>query len=106
MESKLFEHDPLLGLTRIWHYDEATDTAVIETIQDATPIVETNKAQFASIDERAKWDGEGLGLRVASIPMNIYMDLVSKGITRTEKDFKKWLNDPDNRFFRTRPGRV
>jgi len=38
--------------------------------------------------------------------MNIYMDLVSKGITRTEKDFKKWLNDPDNRFFRTRPGRV
>ena len=106
MEKRIFEQDELLGITRIWHFDEETDTAVIETIQNVQPIVESNKSEFNQVDERARWDGEGLGLRVASIPMNIYMDLVSKGITRTEKDFKKWLNDPDNRFFRTRPGRV
>ena len=106
MEKRIFEQDELLGITRIWHFDEETDTAVIETIQNVQPIVESNKSEFNQVDERARWDGEGHGVRVASIPMNLSMELVGKGITRNEKDFKQWLNDPQNRHFRTRPGRV
>jgi hypothetical protein len=106
MEKQLFEHDPFLGLTRIWYYDEATDTAVIETVQDATPIIERNKTLFNQTDERKPWKEDGLGTLVASIPMNVYADLAHKGITRDQAAMKKWLNDPENRHFRIRPGRV
>jgi hypothetical protein len=72
MEKRIFEQDELLGITRIWHFDEETDTAVIETIQNVQPIVESNKSEFNQVDERARWDGEGHGVRVASIPMNLF----------------------------------
>jgi hypothetical protein len=44
--------------------------------------------------------------RVASIPMGVYMELDAKGIARDEKAFARWLDDPDQRAFRTRPGRL
>jgi hypothetical protein len=44
--------------------------------------------------------------KVGSIPMSIYHELQKQGILQDEKRLKKWLNDPDNRVFRTRPGRV
>jgi len=43
---------------------------------------------------------------VASIPLNLYYDLKRQGIVDDPARFKKWLNDSDNRFFRTRGGRV
>jgi hypothetical protein len=51
------------------------------------------------------------GNKVASIPLTVIDDLNAKGIMRgfavvDEKKFKEFLNSPDNRFFRTRPGRV
>jgi hypothetical protein len=36
----------------------------------------------------------------------IWEDLVRKGIANDTKKLKAWLNDPDNRAFRTRLGRV
>jgi len=44
--------------------------------------------------------------KVASIPMNIYFDLKQRGILNDQKKMKQWLNDPDNKYFRTRPGLV
>jgi len=44
--------------------------------------------------------------RVASIPLNVYYDLKRRGIADDPKAMKKWLNDPDNRVFRTREGTV
>jgi hypothetical protein len=43
---------------------------------------------------------------VAQIPMALYYDLKSKGITEDPARMKAWLNDPENRYFRTRPGTV
>jgi hypothetical protein len=45
------------------------------------------------------------------LPFTIIDTLNRKGIMRgfaviDEKEFKKFLNDPENRFFRTRPGKV
>jgi hypothetical protein len=81
---------------------------VIETKQDITGIIESNKTQFNAIDEKAKW---GEWTKVASIPNVVVDDLNKQGIMRgfavlDEKRFRAFLNNPDNRFFRTRPGQV
>jgi hypothetical protein len=80
----------------------------IENKQDITEIIESNKAQFNAIDEKAKW---GEWTKVASLPNVVVDELNKQGIMRgfgvlDEKRFKAFLNDPDNRFFRTRPGQV
>jgi hypothetical protein len=43
---------------------------------------------------------------VASIPESIYFKLKAEGKLDDPVYMKKWLNDPDNRFFRVRPGQV
>jgi hypothetical protein len=81
---------------------------IIRTTQDVTAIVEQNKAQYNSTSSREKWDDL---TKVASLPFTIIDTLNRKGIMRgfaviDEKEFRRFLNDPDNRFFRTRPGIV
>lgn len=102
-EKKLFDKDDALGITRIWHYDPDTDQATIETRQDVSAIIEENKNEYAQIDERARW---GEWTKVASIPMSIYYQLKREGKLDDQEYMKKWLNDRDNQFFRTRPGEV
>ena len=80
----------------------------IETKQDISAILESNKAQVNAIDERAKW---GDWTKIASLPNVVIDDLNKQGIMRgfavvDEKRFRTFLNNPDNRFFRTRPGQI
>ena len=44
MSRRLLDHDPESGITTYHHYDEASDTMAIETVQDVTPILNKNKA--------------------------------------------------------------
>lgn len=84
---------------------------VIETKQDISDILEQNKKEYNSYDERAKWSDHLFGNKVASIPLTVIDDLNAKGIMRgfavlDEKRFRAWLNERDNRVFRTRTGVV
>jgi len=84
---------------------------VIETRQDVTGIIEQNKKEYNSFDERAKWSDELFGNKIASIPMTVIDELNKQGIMRgfavlDDKRFKAWLNERDNRVFRTRTGVV
>jgi hypothetical protein len=84
---------------------------IFETRQDVSGIIEQNQKEFNLYDERAKWSGEVYGNKVASIPLTVIDDLNNQGIMRgfhvlDEKRFRAWLNNPDNRFFRTRPGNI
>jgi len=84
---------------------------VIQTRQDVTNIMEQNKKEFNSFDERAKWSDQLFGNKVASIPMTVIDDLNKAGIMRgfavlDDKRFAMWLNDPMNRAWRTRTGKV
>ncbi len=100
---KHFDSNQELGITRTWHYDEDKDEATIQTQQDVTNVVEENKANFSQIDENAKW---GELSKVASIPLSLYYQLKSEGKLDDQAYMKRWLNDPENRYFRTRPGEV
>ena len=100
---RLFDFDPMTGTTKWWHYDADRDEATIETVFEVGDIVEQNKAHYAATDERTRW---GEWSKVASIPMPLFYRLKKDGIIDDPSAMKRWLNDPDNRFFRTRPGRV
>lgn len=92
------------GIRNAWH--EMNDgRLVIEKQQDVTGIIEENKGSMNQYDERTKWrDTE----RIASIPLSLWWEMKEKGIdpAKDPAAFDRWLNDPDNRVFRTRPGRV
>ena len=99
---KILSHDSMTGITKYWN-DNGDGTYTIETDQDMTGIIESNKKQHNATDKHTK---HGEWSKVASIPMTVYYDLKQKGIVDDPKAFKKWLNDPDNKFFRTRVGKV
>ena len=89
-------------------YADSDGNLVVKAESNLTPIIEANKAQYNQIDERARW---GDGQLVADIPFAVIEDLNRQGILRgfavmDQKRMKAWLNNPDNRFFRTRPGKV
>ena len=88
----------------MWHYDDATDEAVIETIIDVSGVVADNQQKFNQFDERANWKGDMH--HVASIPMALFYKMKAEGKLDDQAYMKRWLNDPDNRAFRTRPGEV
>ena len=84
---------------------------IIETKQDISAILEQNKKEYNSYDERARWSDHLFGNKIASIPMTVIDELNKQGIMRgfavlDEKRFKAWLNERDNRVFRTRTGVV
>lgn len=100
MDSRHFSTNPLTGSESIFHYDHSNDTFIIEEISDVEDLIAQNR-ELRNDSQRG-----GDFRKVASIPMNVYMDLVAKGITRDPKAFAKWLNDRDNRVFRTHEGKV
>jgi hypothetical protein len=104
MHTKLFDINPVTGTRKMWHYDAEKDEATIETIIDASQIVSDNKERFNSFDEKANWKGDMH--HVASIPMALFYQMKAEGKLDDEAYMKRWLNDPDNRAFRTRPGEV
>ena len=82
---------------------------VIETVQDVSSILEQNKKEYNATNGR--WGDDVFDNKIASIPLTVIDTLNQKGIMRgfhvvDQTAFRKWLNDPDNRFFRTRQGRV
>ena len=104
---KIFSQDLDTQTVQIAH-DDGEGGLILETRQNVTPFLEQNKASYAQIDERARW---GEFTKIASIPFAVIQELNKKGILKgfhivDQKAMKAWVNDPDNRFFRTRPGRI
>ena len=86
---------------------ESDDGIILETRQDVSQIVEANKRQMN--ESSGKY--EDVITHVARLPLTVIDDLNHKGVMRgfqvlDQKAFKTFLNHPDNRFFRTHPGRI
>lgn len=108
MEARPFSINPLTGAVSTFYYDHATDQAHIHTEVDLAPFIDITKAIYN--DARGDWKGDLH--HVAAIPMELLVELQKKGIATTggrildKAAMKAWLNDPDNRAFRVKPGRV
>lgn len=102
MGERLMDKDRTTGLSRYFSYDEASDTYTIRTQQEVTDLLDANRDQANAAPTGWKGDVH----KVASIPLNVYYDLKRRGIVDDPKRLREWLNDPDNRYFRTKTGRV
>ena len=90
-------------------HDQDDGGIVIAKEQNISALIDANKEEYNTAD--SKWNDNALENRVARIPMAVFEDLQKQGITRgfTVIDmprFKAWLNNPDNRVFRTKAGRI
>lgn len=98
---KVLDYDPGTRISHVFHYDEATDQVEITAEQQFDDILEMNKALYnRDHGKHGDWT------HVAQIPLVVLQELKKKGILHDNVAMKRWLNDPDNRFFRTRPGTV
>ena len=100
---------PITFRTNVVH--DTDDGLVIETRQDITDIIDSNYNQRKHTDKHTRWGDDIFDNKIASIPMTVFDELNKKGIMRgfhviDQKGFRKFLNDPDNRVFRTREGTV
>lgn len=87
-----------------YHYDDVADKLTIERVQDVEPTLEANKKAY-----NLGWNAQKGVVRLAArIPMVIIEDYLNRGIDliNDERAMKQFLNDPDNKYLRTMPGKV
>lgn len=104
MQKRLLDHNPDSGITQWFIPSTDGSTFTIHTSQEVEGIIEDNKQWYNALDEKARWDGDMH--RVARIPIQLFYELKKKGIADDNAKFKAWLNGPEQRYFRVRPGRV
>ena len=85
------------------------DEITFKQSQDVTDLIEANKQEYNNAE--TKWSDQLFGNKVASIPFTAVDKLNKQGIMQgfkvlDQKRFFAWLNDPENRFFRTKPGHL
>lgn len=90
-----------------WSYDAPSGAHVITRVQDVEPILEENK-RLMSLNDGYSPTRELR--RVASIPFIVVEQWRAEGIDIFDKNcreaVRRKLNDPENLFLRTAPGRV
>lgn len=101
IDTRPFDYNAETGVETVFHYHEDGSVS-FEKRYDSQAILDFNQEQFNSAPE--SWKGELH--KFASIPNDIYQELVAQGITKDQKKFKAWLNDRDHLKFRTKSGTV
>lgn len=90
-------------------HEEPDGTVTVNTIQDAQPIVDEAKQASNAYGSPLTPGKQYHGMRVATIPFNVFemwMKETNGAIQKDPKLLKKYLNDPDNKYFRTTPTRI
>lgn len=104
MEKTLFSANAFTGAIKYAYLNpDNEDQFIIETHH--TPQVYdllAENAELRKMDD-GKWGDWALAARV---PMTVYFELVASGKIYDAAYMKKWLNNPDNRMFRTKNGEV
>ena len=94
-------------------YADGNGGLIIETKVDLSNFIDATKKAYNDNSGKTGWGDNPLDHRnhIASIPSEVIGDLNKKGIMRgyhviDMPALKRWLNDPENRVFRTRGGQV
>ena len=85
------------------------DEITIQQEQNVDELIESNKKAYNNAE--TKWSDQLFGNRVASIPFTAIDKLNKMKIMKgynilDQKRFFAWLNDPENLYFRTKPGHL
>ena len=90
------------------HWDNIDEKLIIESSQDTALILESNRFERNEFDVKYN-SGQKYNrgfTKVATIPNIVIDQLMRDGTWFDKKAMKKWLNDSDNRAFRTGGGRI
>ena len=98
---RLFSIDRDTKTKKTFHYQD-DGSFIIDTKQDIQPVLEV--AQEERKESRG-FKGGGFH-KIASIPNVIWWDLVERGIAHDDKRLMKWLEDPENKMFKTHGGKL
>jgi predicted acetyltransferase len=88
-------------------YEEADGKITLEKHQDAEPIIDRNKKEFNSGINNSSTGA--VGRKVASIPLTVWQNWMKETKGEIQRDpvlLAKYLNDPDNQYFRTHNSRI
>jgi len=101
---ELISWDPLNGIAQYHHYDVDTDTSMFESVGDATPVIEANKA-LAQTDDLWKHGMKQDFVLYASIPTIVQVKLLNEhGIDVYKKEhgarLSKILESPEYRYLK------
>jgi len=77
------------------------DKLVYHTKQNVQPVIDHVK----NLKDNTIKPGKDLR-HVAEVPMVVYQKAIREGWANDDKAWKKWLNNPDNKVFRTWEGKV
>lgn len=107
MAKKLLRRDPVTG-KETWYHTEDGNNFITST-QNIDALVSKNKAEANEFRPGSLiGNTQNHRRKVADIPAGLYHELVTK-MGRPQdnpKEWRKWLNDYDNRFFRTDVGQI
>lgn len=95
---RLFDNDPVTRTTQNFHVED-DDSFIIEAKQDVTDIAEMTQAEFREASRNFR---KGNFHKVGSIPLNIVADLQKQGIWQDDAALMQWLENPDNRKWKTK----
>ncbi len=96
--SEVISYDSLTGTLQKMHL--TTDNKlVLETSYEIDPVAEMAKAERDAISKTDKVP-DGM-VKVASLPMMVYLDLRKKGILGDRTELRKWLASEEAAPFRT-----
>jgi hypothetical protein len=97
--SFVLDYDALTGTIEKMHV--TTDQKLVfEQTVDVQALGERNQA-IKNEESRNDRTPDGLGVKVASIPMMVYLDLRKRGVLDDKVALRRWLQSDDARPFRT-----
>lgn len=98
----LFDYDIQTG-RQVWTIQNGDGSTTFRTDYPAEATMDINQAQRNLAQPGWKGDYH----QVASIPLNVYHDQLAQAAKEgDEKYMSRWLNDSDNRAWRTKEGSV
>tara|TARA_R110000868_G_scaffold331684_1_gene592672 strand:+ start:26 stop:352 length:327 start_codon:yes stop_codon:yes gene_type:complete len=90
-------YDPVDKTAQRLHF--TTDNKMIlETVTDITELAEENAAIRADVSKTGR---VGDMVRVARLPMSVYIELSQRGVTQDKKAMKSWLASDEGLPYRT-----
>ena len=98
----LFDSDIKLG-RYVWARRNDDGSTIFRTDYHCKPTIDANTAQ-RNLAQKG-WAGDWH--HVASVPLNLFYDKLAEATRQNDQKYlSKWLNDSDNRAWRTKEGRI
>ena len=91
------------------HFDDVDDKVTFNTVEDAQPVVDANKRKFNDYGDKLTPGKRGEWHHAAKIPATVWEQWIrdtNGAIAKDSKLLAKYLNDPDNKYFKVSPTNI